>query len=137
MEALRVTHADLPGGYVSFSDDEYVELEPIHNQIVVEQPLQNGQLAAPIYVGEEQFDFPFLFNNYYQETLQKLDLIRRLRGTFQIQPFIIEETTSFTVYWPQEPTMSERWRRGRRVAHWDKPILWREQRTVPCITTGS
>jgi hypothetical protein len=134
---VRVEHDDLPGGEVTFSDDEIVELEVRREQIVVEQMSQSGNLSF-VYVGEERYEFDFLFNVFYQSTLQKLEQIRLLRSTFTLFPALIEEpASSYVVFWPEQPTMTERWVRGRRVAQWDKNITWKESREVPCQAAGS
>jgi hypothetical protein len=130
--ALLVEHSLLTGGSLLFTDDEVVELEVRREQIVVEQMAQAGNLSM-IYVGEERYEFDFLFNIFYQSTLQKLEQIRLLRATFTIRPFVFEEpATLFTVFWPEQPTMTERWVRGRRFAQWDKPVTWKESRIVEC-----
>jgi hypothetical protein len=133
---IRIAHADLAGGGFMLTDDEVVELEVRREQIVVEQMAQAGNLSM-IYVGEERYEFDFLFNVFYQSTLQKLESIRLLRQTFTLYPFILEEpATAFTVFWPEQPTMTERWVRGRRFAQWDKPITWKESREVLCPPVG-
>lgn len=134
---VRVVHADLPSGQVIFTDDEVPQLEMRREQIVVEQVSQAGSLTF-IYVGEERYEFDFLFNIFYQATLQKLERVRLLRSTFVLYPAMIEEPgTSYVVFWPEQPTMTERWVRGRRFAQWDKPITWKESREVPCPTGES
>jgi hypothetical protein len=133
--AVRVSHASLAAD-ITFSDDEIVELEVRRPQIVVEQEAQAGNLFM-VYVGEERYEFDFLFNVFYQTTLQKLEQVRFFRSTFTLYPFVIEEpSTAFTVFWPQEPTMTERWVRGRRFAQWDKPVTWKESRLVECPPVG-
>jgi hypothetical protein len=129
---LRVLHDDLAGGMLQFSDDEVVELLVRRPQIVVEQESQTGSLTA-VYLGTERYEFDIAFNVFRQTTLHKLEAIRQLRATFRLRPFIYEETlTEFIVFWPQEPTMQERWVRGRRAAQWDFPITWKESRVVQC-----
>lgn len=130
--AIRIEHASLPGGVLWFTDDEEPELEVRHEQIVVEQMAQAGNLSF-VYVGEVRYEFDFLFNIFLQSTLQKLEQIRLLRSAFTLFPFIIEEpATAFTVFWPEQPTLTERWVRGRRHAQWDKPITWKETREIIC-----
>jgi hypothetical protein len=129
---LRVEHPNLSGGQVTFSDDELLSLIMYHQQIVVEQQSQTNNLQA-VYVGTPRFDFEMSYNVYFQTTLQKLEAIRNLRDTFTIFPFLLEEPLSeFDVIWPQEPTIREQWVLGRRQAHWDHPVVWKEQRLVPC-----
>lgn len=134
---VRVEHSSLAGGSVTFSDDECVQLEVRREQIVVEQMSQSGNVTF-VYVGEERYEFDFLFNVFYQSTLQKLEQIRLLRSTFTLYPALIEEpASSYTVFWPEQPTLRERWVRGRRVAQWDPNITWKESREVPCPTGES
>lgn len=129
---LMVLHDDLAGGMATFTDDEVVEVLPTLPQIVVEQQSQTGSLTA-VYLGTERYEFSILFNIFYQSTLHKLGAIRRLRSTFQLRPFVYEEpATEFDVFWPAEPTMQERWVRGRRAAQWDFPVVWKETRVVAC-----
>jgi len=137
MIVLRVVHPDLTGGEATFTDDEVVELLAVPVQIVTEQESQTGSLTF-IYIGPERFEFDIQFNVHYQATLQKLSAIRRLRETFQLFPFLVEEqATEFTVFWPQEPVMQERWVRGRRAAHWDIPVKWKESRVVDCLPVAA
>ena len=133
---LRVLHDDLMAGMLEFSDDEVVELLVRRPQIVVEQASQTGSLTA-VYLGTERYEFDIQFNIFYQVTLQKLESIRQLRAMFELRPFIYEEPlTAFTVFWPEEPTMQERWVRGRRAAQWDFPVTWKESRVVACPPVG-
>jgi hypothetical protein len=129
---LTVLHEDLTNGMLTFTDDEIVELLVRRPQIVIEQQSQTGSLTA-VYIGTERYEFDILFNIFYQSTLQKLEAIRQLRETFELRPFVYEEpATTFTVFWPADPTLQERWVRGRRAAQWDHPITWKESRVVTC-----
>jgi hypothetical protein len=129
---VRVAHDLLPAGELWFTDDDVVELEVRHEQIVVEQMAQAGNLSF-VYVGEVRYEFDFLFNIYQQSTLQKLEMVRLLRASFTLMPFYLEEpASSFTVFWPEQPTMTERWVRGRRFAQWDKSVTWKETREIIC-----
>lgn len=132
LEVLRVEHDDLPGGMVSFSEDEVVSAEWPREQIVVEQLSQSNNLSA-VYVGDERYEFNIVFFIFYQDTLDKLELVRHLREEFELLPAILEEPeTRFTVIWPETPTLRERWVRGRREAHWELPLIWKESGIDGC-----
>jgi len=134
--ALQVLHDDLPDGMVEFNDDEIVELQVRREQNVVQQSSQGGN-TTHVYVGFERFEFDWQFNVNLGSTLPKLEAIRQLRGTFTIRPFIIEEVTEYTVFWPQQPTLVERWVRGRRAAQWDFETTWIESRIDACLPVGT
>lgn len=137
MIVLSVVHPSLAGGFSTFTDDEVVEMLPRRPQIVNEQESQTGSLTM-VYIGEERYEFDILFNIFYQSTLSKLEAIRHLRSTFILRPFLLEEAmTEFTVFWGQDPTMQERWYRGRRSAQWDFPVTWKESRVIPCQPVGA
>lgn len=133
---LQVLHDDLDAGMLEFSDDEGVELQVRREQIVVQQASQGGNTTA-IYVGVERYEFDLQWNIFYQSTLEKLEAVRQLRDYFTLRPFVVEEPlTEFLVFWPQSPTLIERWVRGRRAAQWDFECTWIESNIVTCPPSG-
>jgi hypothetical protein len=130
VNVLRIDHASL--GSVYFTDDEVATLEVRHEQIVVEQASQTGNLTF-VYVGCERYEFDLVFSIFYQDTLAKLDRIRQTQDEFVLYPFLLEEPlTSYDVFWPEQPGLREQWVRGRRRAQWDFPVTWKETRIEPC-----
>jgi hypothetical protein len=132
-DVLVVEHANLPGGMVSFTDDEIVQMDVRREQVVVQQKSQSGNVTF-VYVGQERYEFDIQFFIFYQDSLEKLELVRALHQEFTLKPFIYEEPlTQFQVFWPEQPTLREQWVRGRRQAHWDHPVTWIETEVVPCL----
>lgn len=129
----RVEHGGLPTGLVTFDDDELIAAEWPHRQIVVEQLSQSNYLT-PVHVGDSRIEFGLLFSIFYQSTLEKLQQIRALRDEFTFFPALLEEpATVYTVFWPEDPPFRERWVRGRRQAHWQFDVVWKETRLVECL----
>lgn len=133
---LRVEHVSLASP-VLFSDDEVVDLDVDHAQEVIEQRSQSNNLSA-VYVGDPRLEFAFVFNIFYQRTLEKLATIYAIQAEFTCYPFFLEEPlTSYGVIWSGDTPLQERWYRGRRRAQWDINLLWKETRLVECIVEGS
>lgn len=118
-------------GYVTFSDDELLELILTPVQRVREERAQLGGLNA-LWLSEDMFQMDMVFRIYVRDTLAKLDQIRQLHGIFTVYPFLLEApVTSYAMIWT-ETQFHERWVRGRMEANWDMPVTWKESRSAPC-----
>ena len=118
-------------GYVTFSDDELLELTLTPVQRVVEERAQLGGLNA-LWLSEDMFQMDMVFRIYVRDTLAKLDQIRQLHGVFNVFPFLLEApATSYAMIWT-DTQFRERWVRGRMEANWDLPVTWKESRSAPC-----
>jgi hypothetical protein len=130
-QVFKVWNANLPGGEVTFTEEEVVTMAVRHEDVRIPQVSQTGNLTMA-YIDNMRYEFDVLWYTFFQNTLVKLHMIFNLRSTFIFYPFLLESPlSSFECVWPQPPAR-EQWVRGRRQAHWEWPITWVETKIVPC-----
>ena len=129
---LKVTHGDLPGGQIAFTDNEVRPLRVrIVGQTVIPQRSQTGSLTM-VYIGREQFEFDISFRIFQASTLDNLDRIRALQEVFVLSPFLLASSLStYQVVWDGNG-YEERWTRGYREANWDMAVTWQESTSLSC-----
>lgn len=134
---IKVRHANLPTGEVTFVEEEVISMGVRHEDVRVEQLGQTGNLTVA-YIPNVRYEFDIGWSVFYQNTLVKLHMIWNLRDKFILYPFLIESPLSwFEVVWGEGQPAREAWFRGRRQAQWELPITWKESKLESCVPVAA